>query len=936
MGTVNTGTINTITATDAPFGAVGDGMVHVFDPAKTPANAAWHGQYTAGVDTLDYIGLQEAIYAAFGPPGKEHGVQGASRNVPLYIPPGRYVINKPLRLTRLFGGRVMGSGRLSTTIVQATPATPVMTTNGISFSRIEGIAFHSGVKANFRGRWRPSTAYGAGASACAGDGSIWRSSAGGTSDAKEPTWSGASVRDGAVVWERVPPFALLTLDWDASWAGGWTGACQSNSVSDCHFSGENTGVDFGVAIAPTGGNSMGSENLFTNCFWQWFTTAGFVTLGFNALQNTIVGGNFEGCLRYGVWFYKGAGSVYSTGFQNGFVNQIAMGGYDIAFSNSTDDASVVFGCRTESGQFVSVENNHKVSVKGCAIVPPMSVWRANTKFGAAAAVVGLGNTDGVAYYTTDGGTTGVTEPTWNALGGPISDGSVTWLPLNYAAVSGGNVSVDDCVVCYGQVALKSNGVANGHVHGCSFSRPDWMTQIGNGSWSVMDNVVNLAGGPNNSHGVAPYSIDTGRLPGAPMHRSVLGLGGDAAILFPAAGLTSVGILRGDAQRDILGVYGAVGRPTPSGANAGGVDLMLVGGLSTGAGAPGQVVVQSGAAGPTGAVVNEASTQLTVSAGGVTVGAGAPRIKKLVATTVGWRPGRVAAGSAAAVTASLYGVAPGDVVGVGFSAPVPAGCLVQGTVVAAGKVRVELFNLSGSTVTVDGGRLRLESWLHAGAAPAPGDDVAQLVADLGDVAAIHDARIGVTAVDNIVSRWADARGPGPALAATGAATPPSYNPVAGTITGRGGSGLASEPTAAFDLSRPLVVVFVGSVGRASGAVLEVGDGTRRVAIESDRNGRIAGTIDARTQLASAVAASGATRLVALTAPSAGTFSVQVLGADPVSQHLGAAFPSAGYRLGVATGPCVVRAVVVLRGALEGERLERLGQWAAAVHGAESVV
>ncbi|HWZ59583.1 MAG TPA: hypothetical protein VNW46_11470, partial [Gemmatimonadaceae bacterium] len=500
------GTLTTITATDAAYGAIGDGVVHLFDPSKSAVSAddraKWHGQYTAGVDTLDYIGLQEAIYAAFGAPGKEHGVQMALRNVPLYIPPGRYLINKPLRITHLMGGRVIGGGRMSTVIIQMAAGTPVLTTNGISFSRIEGIAFHSGAPVTFHGRWKAGTAYPAGATVCAIDGGIWRATAAGTAGTTEPSWGSSPAREsGGIVWERVPPFALVTVDWDATSAGGWTGACQSNTFADCHFSGENRGVDFGVAIAPTGGNSMGSENLFTNCFWQWFTTAGFVTMGFNALQNTIVGGNFEGCPRYAVWFYKGAGAVYSTGFQNGFLSQIAMNGSDIMFSNSTDDASVVTGCRTESGRFVVVENYHKVSVRGCAIVPPMAVWTAGGHYPAGSTVVGRAHTDGIAYYTTAGGIVGATEPAWGSAPS-ISDGTVTWLPLNHNAVSGANLALDDCVVLYGRVGLDSNVVANGHVHGCSFSRPDWLNEVGAGSWSIMNNIVNLAGGPNNSHGPA--------------------------------------------------------------------------------------------------------------------------------------------------------------------------------------------------------------------------------------------------------------------------------------------------------------------------------------------------------------------------------------------------------------------------------------------------
>jgi hypothetical protein len=941
------GTLKTITATDAPFGAIGDGTVHLFDPSKSPADPAWHGQYAAGVDTLDYIGLQEAIYAAFGAPGKENSVQGASRNVPLYIPPGRYLINKPLQITRLFGGRLIGGGRLSTTIVQLTPATSVLTTNGISFSRVEGIAFHAGAKTNFRGRWRMATAYAVGATVCAPDGGIWKATVAGTSGASEPTWGG-SVHDGPIVWERVAPFALVTVDWDAKWAGGWTGACQSNTFADCHFSGENTGVDFGVAIAPTGGNSMGSENLFANCFWQWFTTAGFVTMGFNALQNTIIGGNFEGCTRYGVWFFKGAGAVYSTGFQNGFVPQIEIGGYDIAFTNSTDDASVVTGCRTESGQFVSVANDHKVSVRGCAIVPPMAVWRAGTKYPAGSAVVGSSNTDGIAYFTVAGGTAGTTEPVWDVSKAPLSDGTVTWKALNYSAVAGANIALDDCVVLYGQVALRSNDQGNGHVHGCSFSRPDWLQQVGNGQWTIMNNIVNLAGGPNNSHGTARYSIDDGVQGNTPAHRSVLGLGRDAAILFTAAEVPSVGITRGDARRDILGVHGAIGRPTPvsadlatTPANADGSDLTLIGGLSAGTGAPGRIVLQTADAGPGGAVVNEPATRLTVSAAGVTVGAGAPRIRKLVATTVGWRPGRIASGGTVSLAASLYGVMTGDVVGVGFSAALPAGCLLQAVVTGAGRVRVELFNLSGGAVSIDAGRLRLEAWLHGdvGVASGAADDVAQLVTELGDVAAIYDARVGVVAKDSAVSRWNDARGAdgyGPALASTGTGAAPYYNPVAGTIVG-GAMRLQSAPSGTFDLSHPTVVVLVGAVGRVwtaeSVVAVGIGNGSRSVTVDTDRRGVIGASIDGRTQVSAPVAASAETRLVTLTVPTASTFALEVVGGAAIGQHIATAFPGGAYALTV--GPSLVRAVLVLRGSLEAERRARLSQWASAVHGAESV-
>ena len=162
----------------------------------------------------------------------------------------------------------------------------------------------------------------------------------------------------------------------------------------------------------------------------------------------------------------------------------------------------------------------------------------------------------------------------------------------------------------------------------------------------------------------------------------------------------------------------------------------------------------------------------------------------------------------------------------------------------------------------------------------------------------------------------------------------YNGVAGTIVGHGAGGLSSEAVAGFDLSRPLVMVFVGSLWRGATA-LSVANGERRVSVEADPRGVVEATIDGRTQVSAGVTASGATRMVAVTSPAAGAFAVQVLGGDPVSQHVGAAFPGGGYALSVGVGVYVMRAVVVLRGALEGERWERLGQWAAAVHGAEGV-
>jgi hypothetical protein len=952
------GTQTVVTVTDPQFGAVGDGAVHLFDPAKAPSGRQWVGTYTPGVDTLDYIGLQEAIYAAFGAPGKEHGVAGSRLNVPLYIPPGKYLINRSLHMTHVAGGQVRGGGRMSTTIVQTTVGEPVLQTNGISYSRVEGIAFAAGSATNFRGRWKPAVAYTAGMTVCARDGSVWRATAAGTSGATEPGWAGAVVTDGAMSWERRPPLALVHIDWDGTYANGWTAACQSNTFADCLFSGENHGVDFGVTVAASGNNAMGSENLFLNCFWSWFTQAGFATFGFNALQNTIVGGNFENCLRYGVWFLRGAGAVYSTGFQNGFTSQIETNGADIAFSNSANDASVVIGCRTESARFLTVYNLHKVAVRGCAIVPGMQTWRPSRAYKVGEVVVGDARLDGVVYVATSAGTSGAAEPAWDSTRASLTDGTATWAPLNYDAIYGANVSLDDCNVLYGRVNLESSPGSNGHVHGCTFSRPDWAQGLHGGSWSLLDNIVTLGGGPNNGRGVVRYAIDAGFQTDAPTHRNVLGLSPDTAVLFPTTTvgrlpLPSVGIVRGDPARDILGVYGAIGRPTPvasdlttTPADAAGSDLTLVGGLSSGAGAPGTIVLQTADGGPAGTTVNEPVTRLVVSAAGITLGAGSTAIRRHVSTSVAWRPGALKVGATVSVEASLYGASVGDVVQAAFSEPLPAGCLMQAVVTRPGRVRVELFNLAaGPTVTLGAGRVRLESWAHEPLTipTTVSDDVAQLVADLGVVPAIYDARVGVTVSGSAVSRWEDARGAGhgPALTVHGDGAP-KYNPVAGTITGSGTSCLVSEPSREIDLGEPAVVVLVGSVVATwSGdplVAMSVTNGSRGVAIESTRAGRIQVALDGGGVVTSPVACSPNARVVAIGVPAGGgSVSVAVTGGGaPVNQHVGTAFAGGAYRVSVLGGvtgayaPNVVRAVVIVRGALTPDGWETLRQWAAAAH------
>jgi len=106
---------------------------------------------------------------------------------------------------------------------------------------------------------------------------------------------------------------------------------------------------------------MGSENLFLNCFWLACSTAGLLTSNANALQQTIIGGNFQGCNRA---IFAGAGSVptiHGVGFQT-------SADCDIYTGTLSDNAMSVQGCRSESTNFINNAGGQSLHVAACSHV----------------------------------------------------------------------------------------------------------------------------------------------------------------------------------------------------------------------------------------------------------------------------------------------------------------------------------------------------------------------------------------------------------------------------------------------------------------------------------------------------------------------------------------------------------------------------------------
>jgi hypothetical protein len=204
-------------------------------------------------------------------------------------------------------------------------------------------------------------------------------------------------------------------------------ALQSNSFIDMFFDGGATGVDIGA------GGYMGSENIFINCFWINNAIAGLKTSNFNALQNTLVGGNFQSC-NIGIWVSRGSVCVIeSVGFQ-------LSKQWDIRVDNSANDTINVIGCRTESSNFVQVENFVHTYILGCS----------QTEAGAAG------------YFLRPGGC-----PT----------------------------TVERCVSINGQISLSAD--ARLTVRGSSFGRKDWLLHAPlNGGQSIELEDIQYGGTPN--------------------------------------------------------------------------------------------------------------------------------------------------------------------------------------------------------------------------------------------------------------------------------------------------------------------------------------------------------------------------------------------------------------------------------------------------------
>jgi hypothetical protein len=100
------------------------------------------GQYYAYVDTRDFYCLMEAILEAWAPGSVAGNIQfGSGRNRTLYIPPGDYLINRPIWSSQILGAHMVGHSPSSSRIRGFMPGSRVYWTDGMTSCSIRRVGF---------------------------------------------------------------------------------------------------------------------------------------------------------------------------------------------------------------------------------------------------------------------------------------------------------------------------------------------------------------------------------------------------------------------------------------------------------------------------------------------------------------------------------------------------------------------------------------------------------------------------------------------------------------------------------------------------------------------------------------------------------------------------------------------------------------------------
>jgi len=526
-------------------------------------------------DTWDFVGIQEAIYAAYGGPGAKHGLANADLNREVFIPAGDYRVNRALQLNNAIGVILSGAGRFSTSIYIAQPDQPVLETN-MSYSVIRGIYF----------------GYGAGTPCTV-------------------------------------PTALVEWVWGAETPAA--GLAQL-SVYDCIYHGGGYANVIGFRVARDliqGDNVIHHNCFFASCYYAAFATG---SGAFNALNMAFVACNWQNCYQQGILVYGGNVILHDCSFQNGALGAATpQTGFDITLlSNAANSCSIINGCRSESQRFLHADSYHNIDMRGCANVVSPAPWAALTAYGVGDIRGAVAHEDGRPYICVTAGTSGATEPVWDGTTG-IADGSVVWDVYNYNILEFDHGTIENCSLPWGRVTIGS--VTPVRIVNNIFSRDDWLyqatapaeTRLGLPTHNnlLCGNQVVHGGGISQGE-MVPYSLPTYGAepdhleayshyylpPTTPLlwtrnghrsgtaHRCARDVG-----FWPPKGHYADGTNE-DLSTNVAGILNALGpRHAAETANLAGTDLLLQGGLGRGTGASGLIRLRTAAPGTAGSDLN---------------------------------------------------------------------------------------------------------------------------------------------------------------------------------------------------------------------------------------------------------------------------------------------------------------------------------------------
>lgn len=245
---------------------------------------------------------------------------------------------------------------------------------------------------------------------------------------------------------------------------------QGNTFQNCYFNAALL-APYAFAINRVAGSAgQGSENLFLNSRFDQATTACYFQTGFNALNNTILGGNLQHYPLDGISIIAGSISVDSAGFQSEFqYAQVANGGFDIHVGEAgAGEKIVIQNCRTESLQFVKSSSTQSIVLIGnTQNSSAITVWQAAANYHVIGTemlkqVVVGGSTVWRLFSLTTMGISGLVEPAWPPSG-TITDGAAVWTQRTFYSVDTISISGDG----QNNYAALNNGFLSFHFAGWS-------------------------------------------------------------------------------------------------------------------------------------------------------------------------------------------------------------------------------------------------------------------------------------------------------------------------------------------------------------------------------------------------------------------------------------------------------------------------------------